>query len=589
MIQTWKIVYQAYGKYKWRIALLVVLGFVSGLAESTGIAALIPLFSFLVNNSAQEGDFVSRFMLTFFNYFSLPFNLETVLGIIVFLFLIRGVSTLAFHYTRTRFIVDYRSSVMKEILGAMLGASWPFLLQQKLGHLQNTFLRSVQQGILLLTALTQAISATTAFAVYLAVALAIDYKVTLLTVGIGIILVLFLRPLVGRSRAAAHIMRDFEKETAQHVSEHVIGMKMVKALGVKEEVFKGGERLINEFGRYNLKAGILRSLGIDFIQPLSLVFIAILFAFLYRDPGFNLGVFIATIYLVQKIFVKIETTQRISHSLAEFIPYTADIVELQKNLLAHKEEDAGNKPFVFKEKLEFLDVAFQYNYSKEVLRAVSFVLPRGGSVGLIGPSGSGKTSIADLILRLFNPSWGSITLDGTNIKEIDMNEWRKRVGYVSQEPFLLNGTIMENIRFYDDGISDMDAVEAARLANAYNFIDALPRKFETLVGERGVLLSAGQRQRIALARVLARRPEILILDEATSALDNESELFIQQAINALKGKVTVFTIAHRLSTILDTDHLLVLDGGFIRERGSPEELLEKKESYLSKMYHLKEL
>lgn len=587
MAETWKIVYSAYGKYKWRIALLIFLGLVSGLSESIGIAVLIPLFSLLVNGSVSESDFISRTIAGAFEFLPFALSLETILMTIVFLFLLRGIATFLFHYNRTRFIVDYRSSIMKEILGAMLGSSWPFLLRQKLGHLQNTFLRSVQQGILLLTALTQAISTTTGFAVYLFVALTIDYRITFVTLGIGAVIMFVLRPLVRRARAAAGRMRDFEKETAQHISEHVIGMKTVKALGVKEAVLKVGEKFIDEFGLENMKAGILRSLGIDFIQPLSMVFIAFLFAFFYREPGFNLGIFIVTIYLVQKIFVKIESGQRISHSLAEFIPYTADVVQLRNDLLAHKEEDALGKPFVFREKLEFQGVGLLYQSGKEALHEVSFTVRRGESLGLVGPSGAGKTSIADLTLRLFEPSHGNITLDGVEIREIDMSQWRLRVGYVSQEPFLLNDTIMRNIKFYDEAITDADVFEAARLANIYDFITSLPKGFDTTVGERGVLLSAGQRQRIALARVLARRPELLILDEATSALDNESELSIQQAIRALKGKVTVFTIAHRLSTIMDADRLLVLDGGKIVEEGKPEILVNNPQSYFSKVYHLK--
>lgn len=262
-------------------------------------------------------------------------------------------------------------------------------------------------------------------------------------------------------------------------------------------------------------------------------------------------------------------------------------MELQKNLLENKEKDSGGNPFAFKERLEFAKVSLLYPSGKEALKEISFRLGRGESVGLIGPSGSGKTSVADLILRLFEPSRGHITLDGTKIKEIDMGEWRRRVGYVAQEPFLLNTTIRENIKFYDDSISDQDIMEAAKQAYIYDFVSSLPQGLDSSVGERGVLFSAGQRQRIALARVLARHPEILILDEATSALDNESEFAIQQAIRALKGRITVFTIAHRLSTILDADRLLILAEGKIVEEGHPKDLLNDPESLFSKVYNLK--
>lgn len=577
-METWKTLYQAYGTHKWRIALLVVLGLVSSLLESFGIAALIPLFSLLVGTSAPGTDFASKLVLRLFDYLPLSYGLESVLAVIVFFFLVRAVFTLAFHYTRTKFVVDYRSMIMKDMLSSVLNSSWPFLLQQKLGHLQATFLRSVQQGVLLLTSLTQAIGAATAFFVYLIAALAIDHEITLYTVGVGAVLVVILRPLASRARTAANRMKDVERETTQHLSEHVIGMKTVKALGAKEQVLRRGNVLIEEFGKENMKAGILRSLGIDFVQPLSLLFIATIFAIFYKESGFNLGVFIATIYLVQKIFVNIESLQRISHSLAEFVPYTADIVELRKQLVENREEDAGGKPFVFKEKLEFHNVGLTYQSDKEVLKNVSFKLEKGKSIGLIGPSGSGKTSIADLILRLFEPNRGNITLDGTGIKDINMGHWRKRVGYVAQEPFLLNDTIKANIRFYDKSISEKDILDAANQAYVYGFVTS---DLETQVGERGAMLSVGQRQRIALARVLARKPDILILDEATSALDNASQDFIKQTISDLKGKVSVFIIAHRLSTIKDVDWLLVLEGGEIKEQGNPEDLKRNSESLFS--------
>ena len=183
---------------------------------------------------------------------------------------------------------------------------------------------------------------------------------------------------------------------------------------------------------------------------------------------------------------------------------------------------------------------------------------KGEFLGLIGPSGAGKTTIVDLLLRLLKPGHGSILLDGVDISGIDMKAWRTNVGYVSQDIFLFNESIADNIRFYSSSISDNAIEEAAKLANIHEFVMELPDKYQTVVGERGIRLSGGQRQRIALARVLARRPQILILDEATSALDNESEIKIQESIQKLKGKITILVIAHRLSTILNTDRLISL-------------------------------
>jgi ATP-binding cassette subfamily B protein/subfamily B ATP-binding cassette protein MsbA len=208
-------------------------------------------------------------------------------------------------------------------------------------------------------------------------------------------------------------------------------------------------------------------------------------------------------------------------------------------------------------------------------------------VGLIGPSGAGKTTIVDLVLRLFELNKGEILIDGINISQIDIAQWRKNIGYVSQDIFLINDTIANNIKFYDESIIEKDIEEAARMANIYDFIQGCPEKFSTIIGERGVLLSAGQRQRIIIARILARQPKILILDEATSALDNESEKQIQRVIENLKNRITVFAIAHRLSTLINSDRLLVLENGKIIESGRPRELLGNKSSYFYKVYYIK--
>jgi ABC-type multidrug transport system fused ATPase/permease subunit len=219
-----------------------------------------------------------------------------------------------------------------------------------------------------------------------------------------------------------------------------------------------------------------------------------------------------------------------------------------------------------------------------VLKNLNLIISKGETVGLIGSSGSGKTTIADLIIRLFNPTGGKIIMDETDISEINLKNWRNNIGYVSQDIFLLNDTIENNIKFYSD-LSEEEVIKAAKLANIYDFIMEQPKKFDSLVGERGLKLSAGQRQRIILARVIARKPQILILDEATSALDNESESLIQQALENLHGKITILMIAHRLSTVMNADKLFVLENGEIIEEGVPRVLLENKGSEFSKIYN----
>ena len=252
----------------------------------------------------------------------------------------------------------------------------------------------------------------------------------------------------------------------------------------------------------------------------------------------------------------------------------------------NKELSKGSRKFKFDKKLELNNINFSYDDSHKILLGVDFVIEKNSSIGLIGPSGVGKTTMVDLITRLFKPQKGQIIIDGVDAEEFSLSEWRKNIAYVPQDVFLINDTIENNIRFFDNSISKEAIIKAAKAANIYKTINNLEDGFETIVGERGVRLSAGQRQRIALARALVRTPSILILDEATSSLDNESEHAIQGSINKIRGKTTIITIAHRLNTIMHSDKLIVLDNGKIIEEGTPKELLKNKDSHFYKMYNI---
>ena len=229
--------------------------------------------------------------------------------------------------------------------------------------------------------------------------------------------------------------------------------------------------------------------------------------------------------------------------------------------------------------IDIKNVTFGYESYSPVLENVSFHVNTGEMIGIVGHSGSGKTTLINLLMRLYDVNEGAIEIDGVNIKDISQDALRSQIGIVLQETFLFSGTIRDNIRYAMPHATDEQVLEAARIANAHDFILNLPQGYNTIVGEKGYSLSGGERQRIAIARAVIHNPRILILDEATAALDTETEKLIQDSLNKLTQGRTVFAIAHRLSTLRNADKLLVLDKGRVSEFGTHTELLENKGIY----------
>ena len=324
-------------------------------------------------------------------------------------------------------------------------------------------------------------------------------------------------------------------------------------------------------------------LGIEAIQSAFIIFIEFIifyFTIRYWQMGLvTIGTFVLVQMYVIGLGLRLWEFSRVVRDFYESYADAKEMVEIMK--LPYKIKDAPDaKPLDAPlGEVVFSGVNFSFNDGREVLKNIDLKIEAGEKIALVGPSGSGKTTLIRLLLRFYDVISGSIAIDGQNIKNATLVSLRNNISLVPQDPILFHRTIRENIRYGRESATDEDVISAAKLAHCDEFIENLPKKYETYVGERGIKLSGGERQRVAIARAILKNAPILILDEATSSLDSRSEALIQDALDALMKDKTVIVIAHRLSTIRKMDRIIVLEKGVIKEEGSHGELITKDTLY----------
>jgi len=291
------------------------------------------------------------------------------------------------------------------------------------------------------------------------------------------------------------------------------------------------------------------------------------------------GDFMTYILALLQMIKPVKSLSQIHIKIQEGMAAAERIFEVMDTEEKVKDSQFGINIDKFQNKISYTNVNFSYNSDVKVIDNVSFDVQFGEVIALVGPSGGGKSTLLDLLPRFYDPQSGSISIDGTDIKNIKLSSLRSLMGIVTQETYLFNDTILNNIAYGLENISIDNVVEISKMANAHQFIEQFPDGYKSIVGNRGVKLSGGQRQRIAIARALMKNPQILIFDEATSALDTESEMLVQEAINRLMKNRTSLVIAHRLSTIKNADRILVVDNGKIVEQGVHDELINRNGLY----------
>lgn len=580
------MLWESFGSYTWNIVLLSGIGFISSLLGGIGIGALVPLLAFFMGKSSDGTGQISQTIADILKFFPASSRVEWLVTVMVVLVVVRAFFLLLFNYIRVSVAADYKKKTMNRLFTLLLNARWQYFLKRKVGYMQNTITQDVHLSAKFIDTAAQTLLSLISAIIFTVVALTLSFTTTVFAF-VTIVLFLFaFQPLLKKIRALSRKNLVEEKNMVQFLFEHLTGLKTVKTLAVEKDVLQRGRGFFHIWTFLELRKQMLKNIGSVVAEPLSVIFIAVLFFILYWQPVFRFETFAATVLLLQRIFVYFDGVRSGLLGMHESIPNIRQVVDFEHSLVRQGEPEHHHLPFSFQKEIRFEKMEFEYQLGSPVFSDLDFSIWKGEMVALVGPSGVGKTTIADLLMRLLTPTRGTLRLDGKDAAEFDLADWRRNIGYVSQDILLLHDSLMQNIRFYDSSISEAEIEEAAKKANIYDFILSLDEQWQTRIGDRGVTLSQGQRQRIVLSRILARQPQVLLLDEATSALDNESEHLIQKAIQDLKGEVTVFIIAHRLSTVLNADRLLVLDRGKIVESGNPQELLKDPDTHFYRMYHI---
>jgi ABC-type multidrug transport system fused ATPase/permease subunit len=416
----------------------------------------------------------------------------------------------------------------------------------------------------------------------LAIMFWLNWDFTLIAVAVTPFMLLIISRFKKAIKKATKEVRKEQSKIVAVVQQGLESMRVVKAFGRQDLE----QEELSEVSKATVQAALKARRVKALLAPMVNVIVALCTAFvLWRSSSLILrGAMTAgalTVFLsyLAQLFKPVKDLATMTNTIAQ----TAVGVERVRAILEADdvipEKADAREPEAFRGDIAFDHVQFGYDKEAKVLNNVSFKVSAGQMVGVVGPTGSGKSTVVSLIPRFYDPVVGKVTIDGVDVRDFTLRGLRSQIGYVLQETVLFRGTVAENIAYGKGGATRAEVEEAAELANAAEFINKMPHRYDTMVGDRGDTLSGGQRQRIGIARAIIRNSPILILDEPTAALDTESEKLVMDALRRLMQKRTVITIAHRLSTIRDADKIIVLKDGALAEEGSHDELMARSGIY----------
>tara|TARA_B100000795_G_scaffold268525_1_gene255658 strand:- start:744 stop:2516 length:1773 start_codon:yes stop_codon:yes gene_type:complete len=569
-------------QYKKYFIVLIFIVLLEGVIAAGSILFLIPLSDFLVDKSLSDPSKITVYINELLFLFSIGPSYFIYASLFVIFNLLNSLFKTLIKYFSLRIKFAVLRDLNKNTLDSFFSSRMEFFDSIGTGVLANTLFKEIYSIGAALGQMAALVAQSMQLIIYLILPFIIDPKLTILTFVFALTMAapFFLMNKISyrfgkRNTSTSNI-------TMGVMSELLQSARLVISYALQD---KSKSRYIKTFDNHldaQLKSTVLSSGVSEMYKPIG-IFAAILALGISINDGTKVSEVAGVMWSLLSMIPIVSEIIRANVTIANFKPSYDQLQRLTKEAEQYKDINSGTLFSKFNQSIVFEEIGFNHPNRDNGISNLSLSINNGSYTAIIGQSGSGKSTIIDLMLGLKQANSGSIKIDGVELNKMNVNSFREKIGYVSQDSILFHMSIKENLLWANSSASEEQIVDVLKLANAYDFVKEFPDQINTIVGDRGTLLSGGQRQRIALARALIRNPELLILDEATSALDSESEGLIQDAINNMKEKITIVAVAHRLSTITMADYIYVIDDGSIIEEGKFDTLTLKRNSILNKM------